>query len=57
MRRAHHHQPRETRKFQVIAIAALADQEPIVLDALLGTRGAEARRRRIELDLQGGRAQ
>jgi len=57
MRRAHHHQPRETRKFQVIAIAALADQEPIVLDALLRTRGAEARRRRIELDLQGGRAQ
>ena len=54
MRRAHHHQPRETRKLQVVAIAAFADEEAVVLQALLGARGAEARRRRIELDLERG---
>ena len=42
------------RKHAVVAEQALADEQPVVLEALLRARGAEARRRGIELDLQGG---
>src|SRR6202165_4399607 len=52
MRRAHYHEPGQVWKLQVVAVAALADEQAVVFQALLGARGAEARRRRIELDLQ-----
>ena len=48
------HQPRLAGKLAVVAEQAFAEQQAVVLEALLRARGAEARRRRIELDLQGG---
>ena len=52
MRRADDDQPGEVRELEIGAIAPLADEEPVVLQALLRARGAEARRGWIELDLQ-----
>ncbi len=56
VRRAHEDEPRRVRKRAVVAEYTLPLQEAIVLQALLGARGAEACGRRIELDVQVGDA-
>src|SRR5438093_8124706 len=52
MRRAHQNEPALPRKLEVVAIAPLAGEKPLVFEPLLRARRAEARRRRIELHLQ-----
>jgi hypothetical protein len=57
VRRAHEHEPRLAGKLAVVAVETAADEQPLVLEPLLRARRAEARGRRIELDLQGRRGQ
>src|SRR5947199_3228800 len=52
VRRTHEHEPALARELQVVAIAPLAGEKALAFEPLLRARRAEARRRRIELDLQ-----
>ena len=52
VRRPYQHHPCLAGENPVVAEKPLAHEEPVVLEALLRAGGAEAGRRRIELDLQ-----
>src|SRR5437764_200732 len=52
MRRPDQHEPGRTVESAVVAVEAFADQQAVVLEALLRARRAKARRGRIKLDLQ-----
>jgi hypothetical protein len=53
VRRPYEHHPCLSGKNPVVAEKPPTQQEPVVLEALLGAGGAEAGRRWVELDLQG----
>src|SRR3954454_16374338 len=52
VRRPEDHKPALVGEYAVVAIKSFANEQPVILQALLRTRGAEAGDGGIELDLQ-----
>src|SRR4051812_23323771 len=52
VRRPEDHKPAVIGEYAVVAIKSFANEQPVILQPLLRTRGAEARDGGIELDLQ-----
>src|SRR5687767_10380384 len=53
MRGAHQHHPACAVELEIVAVATLTGEQPVVLESLLRARRAKTRRRRVELHLQG----